>query len=273
MFSINSRKLLCFLLTLLITLGSVIAIFSLVTRATICNQLYVEKFICSGDVRAYCDNVYNQRIAILSDNSGIPVQVFEVSKDNGGYDNSVVKRFFDGSDTTVFTQDKINTFEKMIKEYLDGNEYSYDDEAIHNTAVKAAQIYSECYGLKDVGDYKTLIDTLTSLFNKTTSAGLCMAVIGFVLISIMHTEKRKALKYYLSSFVSSGLTLVLASALSIIFGVSKLAQITPVIYQTALRDAVTTLLLICIVIGVLFILVSQVLLLRQYKLTKKTRNG
>ena len=269
----NSRKLLCFILTMIMATGIFVFLLSVVVRTTICNQAYVENFFCTSKITAYCDEVYNQRISLLAENSDIPLQVFEANDNHEGYNNTVIQRFFEGSDTTIFTRDKINTYEKLIKEYLDGNEFSYDNDAVHYTAVKAAEIYADSYGLKNVDAFKHLIDDFIACFDRVSSIALALVLYSSILLSVLYTNKKKVLKYFSSAFVSAGAGMVLSALLALVFGLGKGAQISPDIYQNAIFNSISVMFFIVMVSGGLVIALAEASLLRHYRMTKKTRNG
>lgn len=268
----SSRKALCFLLALMMVVGSVLFLSSTVIRGTLCSQRYMEYFVSSRKVSAYCNDVYAQRIAVLADNSGIPTRVFEGVEGIAGYNETVVSRFFTGSDTTVFTQDRIDSYEKLIKEYLDGNEIVYSEENVHNTAVEAAKIYADSFGIKNTDTFKDFVDRVDFLYGKLSSAGITITLVGIVLIFILFTEKKKARIYYSSAFAATGLSCVFIGVFSLIFGIGKGGVITPSVYEKALFSAINGMFLIFIAIGVIITAVSVINSLKLHKLTKSTRN-
>lgn len=272
MFTKSSRKLICFLLSLLMVFGICIFAGSTLVRATLCSKDYMDVFISSDKVAAYCDSSYNARIAVLSENSGIPVRVFEVADDVSGYSETVVSRFYSGSDTTIFTQDKIESYEKLIKEYLDGNEIAYNEPQIHSTAVRAAEIYSDSYGMKNLDSLKVFVDNVISNYGRVSSGGLAILMIAAALIFAMYSDNKKTVKYYTSVFTASGLSFIFIGIAGIIVSLGNGKNITPAVYGDAIFSAVDCMFAILIISGMLVTAVSTVAALRHNKLTKKTRN-
>lgn len=272
MFTKSSRKLICFLLSLLMVVGLCIFSGATLIRSTLCYRNYMEIFISSEKIANYCNTTYNERIAVLSENSGIPLRVFEAAENVSGYSETVTSRFYSGSDTTMFTKDKVETYEKLIKEYLDGNDMQYDENQIHNTAVKAAEIYADSYGMKNLSVFKAFVDDVIDGYGRISSTGLAIVMIAAALIFVMYSDNKKTLKYYTSSFTATGLSFVFIGIGALITSVGKSSVITPDIYSDAIFSALNCMFAILIIAGVIITAMSTVANLRQNKLTRKTRN-
>ncbi len=245
----SSRKLLCAMLSAVITIGSILLISSILINATICSHPYVSKFVETSKINDYCHEVYNERIALLAENSNIPIRVFEIAQEIDGYSESALDRFFNGSDTTIYTNERIDTYEAMIKEYLDGNNQSYDETAVHNTAVKAAEIYSDCFGLKNIDSLRLFVNNARACYGRLTSFGLMMIFVPMLIIFMLFTIKKKAADYYLMSASATGLTMIFVSVICLISGVGKNISITPDVYQSAIFSAINVMLAAAIVLG------------------------
>lgn len=245
----SSRKLLCAMLSAVITIGSILLISTILINATICSHAYVSKFVETSEIKEYCHNTYNERIALLAENSNIPIRVFEIAQEIDGYSESALDKFFNGSDTTIYTNDRIDTYEAMIKEYLDGNNQSYDETAVHNTAVKAAEIYSDCFGLKDIASLQLFVNNAKACYGRLTSFGLMLIFVPMLIIFMLFTTKKKALDYYFMSASATGLTMIFAAFICLIAGVGKNISITPEIYQSAIFSAINFMLAVVILLG------------------------
>lgn len=262
MFTKSSRKTLCFFLTFLMVVG--ICLFSAATlvRATLCSPRYMNRFMSSAKITEYCDDVFEQRIALLSENSGIPVRVFDASENVGGYSETVVERFYKGNDTSMLTKDRVTVYENLIVEFLDGNGEKYDAELVHNTAVKAANIYADCYGVKNVDAFRQFVRETNGSYGKLSSAGLVMVLVSFLLMISMFNNKKKALRYFSSAFTSAGLSFIFIGIACLIFGIGKGGVITPVVYSDAIFKSINVMLIVQIAIGVVFTAISTVFSLR-----------
>lgn len=268
MFTKSSRRVLCFFLTFLMVVG--ISLFSAATivRATLCSPIYMSKFLSSSKITDYNDEAFKQKIALLSENSGIPVRVFEASDNVGGYSETVVERFYNGNDTTMYTKNKITVYESLIIEFLDGNGEKYDAELVHNTAVEAAKIYADCYGVKNVGLLKEFVDSVIGSYGKLASAGLVITLVSFLLILSLFENKKKTHRYYLSAVTASGLSFILTGIICLISGVGQGAVITPSVYSDAIFKSINVMFIISIVVGLAFVIPSTIAALKSSRLIK-----
>lgn len=262
MFTKSSRKALCFSLTVVMVIGICLFFASTLVRSTLCSPSYMNHFLSSGQVTEYCDDVFEQRIALLSENSQIPVRVFNASGNAGGYSETVIEKFYNGSDTSMFTKDRITIYENLIIEFLDGNGEKYDKELVHNTAVEAAEIYADCYGVRNIEPLRQFINDTISCYGKISSAGLIIILISFLLIISMFDNKKKALIYFSSAFSAAGLSFVLIGVLCLIFGIGKGGTITPTVYSDAIFKSINVMLVSQVVIGLVFVTASTITTLK-----------
>ncbi len=268
MFTKSSRRILCFFLTILMVVGICLFLGTTIVRATLCSPVYMEKFLSSSKITTYNDDAFKQKISLLSENSGIPVRVFEASDNVGGYSETVVERFYNGNDTTMLTKNKITVYENLIIEFLEGNNESYDSAFVHNTAIKAAEIYAECYGVKNTEFFKEFIDNTVSSYGKLVSLGLVIVLISFLLILSLFDNKKKSYRYYLSAFTAAGLSFVFTGAICLILGIGKGAVITPSVYSDAIFKSINVMFLIHIAVGLVVVVFSTIAALKSNKLIK-----
>lgn len=269
MFTKSSRRILCFFLTFLMVVGICLFSSATIVRATLCSPVYMDKFLSSSKITDYNNENFMQKISLLSENSGIPVRVFEASDNVGGYSETVVERFYNGNDTTMLTKNKITVYEKLIVEFLEGNDEKYDAEFVHNTAVKAAEIYADCYGVKNTEFFKEFIDNTISSYGKLSSAGLVIVLVSFLMILSLFDNKKKSYRYYLSAFTAAGLALVFTAAVCLILGIGKGAVITPSVYSDAIFKSINVVFLIQIAEGLVFVVLSTIASLKSNRLIKR----
>lgn len=269
MFIKSSRKLLCFFLVLIMVIGVSLFAAPTLVRATLCSQSYMSLFLETKSIKSYCDQSYNDRIALLAENSGIPIRVFEVAENIEGYSENALERFYSNYDTTIFTQDKIDTYQTLITEYLDGNDISYNQELVHNTAVKAAEIYADCYGLKNTETFKTFVDDVNASYGKIASIGLVLALAAVLMILVLHSNKKKAVKYYLGALSATGLSFILVGIFCLVFRTGKGARITPAVYGNAIFGAISFMFVILILTGIILTAIATIAALYNNKLLKK----
>lgn len=247
----SSRRLLCTLLSIIITVGAVMFLCATLIRGTLCNEKYMLKFLQNDTIEQYCYDTYNERISLLAENSGIPIRVFEVAENKSGYNESAVERFFSGGKTEIYTVDKINTYESLIKEYLDGVGQAYDETAVHNTAEKAAIIYSESFGIKNAEALRNFVNNTKEIYPKFVSVSFMLILIPSLLCVFMFTKKNRSLKYFYMSASSTGISMILISFICLISRVGKGLSITPVMYQRGISNAVTVMLVSALILGII----------------------
>lgn len=269
MFTKSSRRILCFFLTFLMVVGICLFSAATIVRATLCSPVYMDKFLSASKITDYNNENFKQKISLLSENSGIPVRVFEASDNVGGYSETVVERFYKGNDTSMLTKNKITVYEKLIIEFLEGNEEKYDEAFVHNTAIRAAEIYAECYGIKDIAYFKEFIDNTVNSYGKLASAGLVIILISFLLILVMFENNKKAYKNYLSAFTAAGLSFVFTGVICLIAGVGKGAAISPSVYSDAIFKSINFMFLIQIAVGLVLVVLSTISLLKLNRLIKR----
>lgn len=267
----SSRKVLCFFLTVLMVVGICILSASTLVRATLCSPVYMNNFLSSDEITAYCDDVFEQRISLLAENSGIPVRVFDASDNVGGYSETVVERFYNENDTTMLTKNKITVYENLIIEFLEGNNEEYDASLVHNTALKAAEIYADCYGVKNIELFREFVNNCIDSYGKLASAGLVVMLISFLLILSLHDNKKRTLKYYSSAFTSAGLSFVFTGIACLVFKVGKGAEITPAIYGDAIFKSINVMFLALIALGLVLVTASTIFSLKSNKLIRNRK--
>ena len=90
-----------------------------------------------------------------------------VYKNNDISNSSALTRLYNQDNPDLYSKNQIAQFDSLCKEYLKGNNMQYDEALIHNTAVKAAQAYSDCFGLKNteaIADLSALSTAIICIF-------------------------------------------------------------------------------------------------------------
>ena len=105
------------------------------------------------NVSEQCEKAFKDQISVLEAQSGIPSRVFDaVYKNNDISNSSALTRLYNQDNPDLYSNNQIAQFDSLCKEYLEGNNMQYDEALIHNTAVKAAQAYSDCF--EEHGSYR-----------------------------------------------------------------------------------------------------------------------
>ena len=159
----KSRKAICFILTLLIAAGSILLFGISITKSTVMSQKYMNYVFDKCNVSEQCEKAFKDQISVLEAQSGIPSRVFDaVYKNNDISNSSALTRLYNQDNPDLYSNNQIAQFDSLCKEYLEGNNMQYDEALIHNTAVKAAQAYSDCFGLKN--SFSCFTYNITSCF-------------------------------------------------------------------------------------------------------------
>lgn len=247
----SSRKILSFILSVIMVACAIILTATEITVYTLCSQIYMERFFKSNSITQKCDDIYNERINALSKECNIPDRVFDaVDEVLGDYSDTAVERFFRGNNSSFYSNDLVETYEKLFCEYLDGNSLEYNEEDIHNAAEKAARIYSDSYGLSNTVSVRNFIDKVNSLQQKILSTFIFLFTLSAVFVAVLYSKKKDILQVFCSTFTGYGLSLILISIISLIAGVGQNALVTPSFYSIAIGNAIRGAFVIALFTGI-----------------------
>ena len=245
----KSRKAICFILTLLIAAGSILLFGISITKSTVLSQKYMNYVFDKCNVSEQCEKAFKDQISVLEAQSGIPSRVFDaVYKNNDISNSSALTRLYNQDNPDLYSKNQIAQFDSLCKEYLKGNNMQYDEALIHNTAVKATQAYSDCFGLKNTEAIADFISTFNSNYLHFLSIGILLVALPIILLLVLFN--------IFVAFTVTGFTFTAAGIASLIAKISQGLNISPQIYQTAFTSAVNGACCVCIVLGVLLAAIS-----------------
>ncbi len=261
----SSRKVLCFIFTLIIVAGNFLFIGSLVARYTIASGEYINIFLGSDKVLGECDENFKKGIESVAEESLIPSRVFEaILSDETLFNENAVQRLFSNGNASFYSEDIIEKFESLCIEYLNGNEISYNKAAIHNTALKAAAVFSDSYGIKNAKAFEWIIDSVTANSPKYSSTGILLVVLAVAFILLIQ-GKKKAKSYCAYAFAASGISLALTGIVGAFVGTAGLINITPHIYGNMINMSFRFAYIILFVTGVMIAAAAYYIAAKQYK--------
>lgn len=253
----KSRKILCFFLTLLIAAGSILFFGTAITKSTVLSQRYMNYIFDKCNVNEQCEKVFKQQITVLEAQSGVPARVFDaVYKTNDISNSSALTRLYSSDNPDLYSENQIEQFESLCKEYLEGNNMQYDKTLIHNTAVKAAQAYSDCFGLKNTDSIANFISTVNNNYLHFLSIGALLVALPIILLLVLFRRSREIMFNIFAAFTLSGLTFTVSGIASLIAKVAQNLDISPQIYQVAFGTAAKGACIVSIVLGVLLTAIS-----------------
>lgn len=244
------RKILSVALIFIIALGSTVLFGLALIQTTVCSENYISRFVDSSAVSTERKESFNRRIEALEAKSGIPSRVFDaVYNFNEITNDTAIHRVYAGFDSQLYNEATIDRFEKLCKEYLDGTGKEYDDILVRNTAIEAAKIYSDCFGLRNTQEFISFSDEFEQTFRTHMSIAVVLIVIPVTLIFIMFKKVDAILIHIFPGFIASGLTLFITGICGLLFRFGQGAVITPDIYAEALGNAVKGMFVIALLFG------------------------
>lgn len=253
----KSRKIICFILTLLIAVGSILFFGTVITKTTVLSQKYMNYIFDKCNVNEQCEKEFKEQISVLEAQSGVPSRVFDaVYKTNDISNSSALTRLYNQDNPDLYSDNQIEQFEALCKEYLEGNNMQYDEKLIHNTAVKAAQAYSDCFGLKNTESIADFIATVNNNYLHFISIGALLVVLPVILLLILFRRSREIMFNIFAAFTLSGLTFTISGIASLIAKVAQNPNISPQIYTAAFATAAKGACIVSIVFGVLLTAIS-----------------
>lgn len=252
----KSRKIISIILAVLIACGSVLFFGTLITKATIMSEKYTSYVFNKAGVNESCKKAFSNQVKVLEEQSGIPARVFNsVYNFNDTSGGTAIERLFSSNNTTLNTNSQTEKFEKLCKEYIEGNNMQYDEKLIHNTALKATQAYSDCFGMKNTEQISSFIQDVNNHYQSYLSIGALLFIVPLVLFIILFRRSLDVAFNLFSALTISGMTFITSGIASLIAKVG-LHDITPQIYQQAFYDCVKGACFVSIIFGVLLTAIS-----------------
>lgn len=253
----STRKILCFLFSVLIVAGNVLFFSSMLVYSTLCSPAYLKHTFLTQEVKQQCEKDFNTRMEALALESAIPARVFEtVSKIDDETSESAVDRLFGAHDTSLYTADRVETFENLCKEYLEGNKINYNEQYVKNVAEKAAHIYADSYGIDDVMQMSVFIDQVKNTYSRCTSVGVLFIVVSSIAIFMLFSKKRDAFEVIFLAYAATGITFILTSVIALIAKFGQHALIEPSFYADAAANVVRTVFIIALMFGIALTVIS-----------------
>lgn len=248
----KSRKIMCIILTMFIAAGSILFFGTIITKTTVLSQKYMDYVFSKNNVNTECEKEFKQRIEILEAKSGIPARVFDaVYKTNDISNSSAITRLYNLDEPDLYTDNQIEQFESLCKEYLEGNNMQYDKELIHNTAVEATKAYSDCFGLQNSDALTDFIGKVNNNYLHFISIGVLLMAVPAMLMLILFRRSREILFNIFAAFTISGMSFTISAIASLIVKVGQNLSISPQIYSYAFGNAAKGACVVSIVFGVL----------------------
>lgn len=264
----KARKILCCILTVVLAAGSMLFFGSLITSATVLSENYVVKVFELNDASSRCKEEFKKQLTVLEAKSSIPERVFDAVYNFDEISNdSVIRRLFSSADTTLYTEDEVQRFEQLCKEYLEGNNIKYDKELIHNTALEATELYSQCFGMQNSQELSSFIQNADEQMQKLISIGGLLVMVSIIVLLILHRKSKDIMFNIFAALTLQGFAFIVSGILSLIFKVGQNIAISPQIYADAFADCAKGACVVSIIFGVIS---SALSLCANISITKKS---
>lgn len=268
----KTRSLISLLITLFFSVTLSCALSSLLINFTFASSSFMEKYFVSDKLVRECDVQLNLQFNALSVKSGIPVRVFKNINNEISTDEMLrlsVYNFYNGNDSAAVNNTREKYFFKLCTEYLDGNELKYNEQDIYNTAIEAAEIYNGCLSLHNAEHLADFAENVHSNAPKASLSLLCATMFFGFLFYILYRSKNRAFSYVAAGISVSGVTLVLISAVSLIFKIGTGFVMTPDAYYDALCSVISLFFVLLAAVGILLIIAGSIFNIVIYNKEKK----
>lgn len=271
----SSRKILCSLLCVVISVALSIALTVGIFDMTFTSPRFVTKYFATEELAARCEEQLDLRFEALAEKSSIPARVFQAIKTQNSIDacqDIAVDYFFNGSDCSLYSQSRIDSFKKLCTEYLDGNNIKYSQEDVDNTAEEAARIFSECVGISGFKTFQAVVSDINEVSPKIVLSSLMIGCIAALLVFLLFSQKKNGLAYLCASVTSSGISVFIVGVLCLILKAGKDSiLIQPEAYRDAMMNCINTFYILLVSAGIAIFLIGLVLTVFTIQAYKKEK--
>ncbi len=239
-----SRKILSVVISAVAAVCTCVLMVSMLLSATLGSQDFLEKQIMTDSLVAECNAQLDAKYAVLAEETGIPLKVFQAAQNNYSTKTALLTSFrnlFGDEASELYNQNTIDFFDGLITEYFDAASVKYERANVENAAKEAARIFSEVVGLHHMGDTKTRLNTAKANARSAAAASaVILAVCSALLIVLLFSNARKACVYLLAGIAGGSFGTLLGTLLSLLSRVYTKLDIAPAVYQNAFADVLFT---------------------------------
>ena len=262
----RSREILAIILQCVIAVSTAMLLFSFIMNFTFASPSYIASRFPSGEVAAQCDEQLTKKYTALSKESGLPIRVFEMVKEDMPTVQSVntsVKGLVEGESVNFYNQNQIDCFYNLCEEYAKGNDLDYTKSDLVATAEKAARIYSETVGVKNAD---SAVQKMSDLKRRVTFAQLISAVLLVacgVSVVLMYSRKRLGYAKLLTATAGGGLGVLFASGMLYIIKPAQHLNIAPAVFAQCFSEMSKEYFFITALVSVAIIVTSYAIMIQQ----------
>ena len=268
-----TRRILAVIITAITALAVCLLSVSLLFSSTLGSPDFLEKKIVTSELVSVCNAQLDRKFAVLAEESGVPVRVFQAAETNYSTETALLSAFrnlFGDESPELYNKILIDYFDNLITEYLDAAETDYQSEDIRLTAERAAKLFSDTVGLHgaDAANARMTAAKKTAKRITTLSAILLVVLIALLWL-FLYRSSQKALVYLLAGISAGGLGTLLGALLCMVTRVHEQLVVIPEIYDELFAGAIGTFFVYLALISAAIAVVFYALMYIAYKQSNK----
>lgn len=249
----NTRKILSIILTVIIAVSSVCYSASMVLSNTFGSQKFISGHLITSELVSESEKQLDMKFEALEKKSGIPARVFQMVKTTHKTRDVMIQAaeyLFDVNDSSMYNDDRVDYFQDICIEYLDGNDIKYKEENVRVVAEEAARIYSDCVGIHNADSIKQYVATVSRICSRIESACALVSFTCGILIIVMYKRREKGYLYASSGLIAGGFGTALGALAGIVTRAGANYSVDPAVYQHAFYSMTRTSILYIMLFGI-----------------------
>lgn len=267
----KTRRFISYLLTIIIAAGGMMLFGTAIARATMLNESYVNAVFDRSGAFERSKKDFEDCVLVLEARSSIPARVFNsVYSFSDSQSGNAAAYLFGSEDSQLYAESKTEEFEKLCKEYLDGNNMSYDSELVHNTALEATEMYSQCFLISGGEELAAEISKAQDAYAGVLSLGLLLVILPVALLLSLYRRNYEIYFNINAAFTLQGLIFMFSAIGCLILRVWQNVGLSPAAYADAYAKAVQGACAVGLVFGALLTAIS---LFFNIRITAKSSGG
>lgn len=203
----KTKKLLSFVICVIIAVVCVAGVYNGIAVATVGNKQFYEKGIASQAVADECNKQLNQKYKALAVKSNLPLDVFYSVTVKFNTQESLLQSaqaLFDENDSLLRNGSRYGYFADTIKEYAKANSLSLTKEEIDLTSREAEQIYCDTVGIHGLEYLEDAVAQKQERATRNLSFCVLTTMIAVALLAILHKNDGHRLLSYASVGMMTG---------------------------------------------------------------------
>ena len=203
----KTKRLLSFVICVIIAVACVAGVYNGIAVATVGNKQFYEKGIASQAVADECNKQLNQKYKALAVKSNLPLDVFYSVTVKFNTQESLLQSaqaLFDENDSLLRNGSRYGYFADTIKEYAKANSLSLTKEEIDLTSREAEQIYCDTVGIHGLEYLEDAVAQKREGATRNLSFCVLTAMIAVALLAILHKNDGHRLLSYASVGIMTG---------------------------------------------------------------------